>query len=334
MCTGSRPFAWAVFRRSPLAGIGAAMCTQDCGVHIWAPLARSSFFTTSYVPQVMAGWVVEQRLHVLGSYVATFAHRNSVAGLFAHQVSDSIQVRLNGLELTQSPDEALPCRNSASGAAARPICHRTSAGYLKASGATSGIAVLSLGVRLKSISLSEDHTDEFLGVLVFFQHQFSPGFEVFGIAVGAITTSTALVILIVDHLRTGAFTSMVVFELVWSSILGVLWFVEGVLGAHLTVLNFDNFSCDLFAASLQEVCNETQAIMGVAFGVWIVLHVYAIALLVFALRNKSRGAPIWTSSLKQHASQLSQSHSATQGFMSLVMTQSEPDSGLRARAEP
>lgn len=52
--------------------------------------------------------------------------------------------------------------------------------------------------------------------------------------------------------------------------LGVLWFAEGVLGAHLTVLNFDNFSCDVFTGSLQEACNETQAIMGLAFGAWII----------------------------------------------------------------
>lgn len=65
-----------------------------------------------------------------------------------------------------------------------------------ASSAASGLAVLSLGVRLKSISLSEDDTDEFIGVLVFFQHQFSPGFEVFGIAAGAITASTALVMFV------------------------------------------------------------------------------------------------------------------------------------------
>lgn len=49
------------------------------------------------------------------------------------------------------------------------------------------------------------------------------------------------------------------------AIFGALWFAEGA-----EVLNFDNLSCDVFTASLQEVCNETQAIMGIAFGAWII----------------------------------------------------------------
>lgn len=55
------------------------------------------------------------------------------------------------------------------------------------------------------------------------------------------------------------------------------------------------------------------------------MHICAISLLAFALRNKSRGASIWTSSLKQHASQVLEEHTVTQGFMPLVMTQSEPE---------
>lgn len=56
------------------------------------------------------------------------------------------------------------------------------------------------------------------------------------------------------------------------------------------------------------------------------MYIYAIALLVFALRDRSRSVSIWTSSLKQHASQVSENHSATQGFIPLVMTESEPES--------
>ncbi|KAL1937400.1 hypothetical protein VTO73DRAFT_13736 [Trametes versicolor] len=220
--------------------------------------------------------------------------------------------------------------------------------------AAAGIVVLSLGVRLKSISLSE--ADQFL-VLAFFQHPLSPVFEVFGIAVGAITASTVIVMLLVGFLRTGAFTSMVVVELVWTSILGVLWLAEGILSAHITLRTpFGDASCesDFMSPNIQQVCNETQVLVGISFAAWIArecpaplifgatlcvsvfvpltpppptlaVHTYAITLLVFAL-NQSRGASVWTSSVVgRHASVVPVGYSASQDAIPLVTTQPQPN---------
>ncbi|EIW56537.1 uncharacterized protein TRAVEDRAFT_49362 [Trametes versicolor FP-101664 SS1] len=224
--------------------------------------------------------------------------------------------------------------------------------------AAAGIAVLSLGVRLKSISLSK--ADQFL-VLAFFQHPLSPVFEVFGIAVGAITASTLILQpilrLLVGFLRTGAFTSMVVVELVWTSILGVLWLAEGILSAHITLRTpFGDASCesDFLSPNIQQVCNETQVLVGISFAAWIArecpaplifgatlcisvfvpltpppptlaVHTYAITLLVFAL-NRSHSAPVWTSSVVgRHASVVPVGYSASQDAIPLVTTQPQPN---------
>ncbi len=62
------------------------------------------------------------------------------------------------------------------------------------------------------------------------------------------------------------------------------------------------------------------------------MHAYAITLLVFALLNRSRGAPVWTSSLKQHPSlvQLPEQYPAPLPAPLLVATPPPPPDQDRA----
>ncbi|KAI0369275.1 hypothetical protein BV20DRAFT_968135 [Pilatotrama ljubarskyi] len=146
-----------------------------------------------------------------------------------------------------------------------------------------GILVLSLGSHLTSLSIK------------YFDVYYN--FAVLSIAVGAISMLSVPVMLVIDFLRTGAFTSMVLVELVWLSILWVLWIATAALTADQTGTAFA--TCDFVYPILNQVCNETRAIEAFAFLAWIVLLAYTITLLVIALINANRGAPMWKSSIKQ-----------------------------------
>ncbi|KAI0632973.1 hypothetical protein C8Q77DRAFT_1043047, partial [Trametes polyzona] len=155
----------------------------------------------------------------------------------------------------------------------------------------SGLIEMALGADLTALSLKYfNGTDNF---------------ESLGIAVGVLTMLTVSPMLIVDFLRTGAFTSMVLVELVWLSILWVLWLAEGALIADQTSSVFN--TCQFEVALLNQACNETRAMEAFAFLTWLLLLAYTATLLVVACLNHSRGAPIWTSSLKQQPSALAPS---------------------------
>ncbi|KAI0659638.1 hypothetical protein C8Q70DRAFT_889841, partial [Cubamyces menziesii] len=146
-----------------------------------------------------------------------------------------------------------------------------------------GIIVLSLASHVTSLS------EKYYAIYY--------AFEALGIAVGALTMVSIPVMIAIDFLRTGAFTSMVVVELSWLSVLWVLWLATAAQTADQTSVAFAN--CDFGNVILNQVCNETHAIEAFSFLAWIVLMGYTILLLVVALINGSRGAPMWMSSVKQ-----------------------------------
>ncbi|KAI0673108.1 hypothetical protein C8Q78DRAFT_700152 [Trametes maxima] len=150
-------------------------------------------------------------------------------------------------------------------------------------GALCGIIELSLGAHL--LSLTEKYFDGYLN------------FEALSVAVGGLTMITLPIMIVIDFLRTGAVTSLVVVELVWLSILWVLWLAAGALIANQTGDAFA--SCDFVSTILSQACNETHALEGFAFLGWLDLMIYTIILLIVALVNNARNTPIWTSSIKQ-----------------------------------
>ncbi|TBU31292.1 hypothetical protein BD311DRAFT_752995 [Dichomitus squalens] len=122
-----------------------------------------------------------------------------------------------------------------------------------------------------------------------------------GIATGGLTFFTVPVLLLVDFLRTGAFTSYIIVELSWLSVLWVLWLATGALTVNDTAAVGVFQSCDYIFVWVNQICHETQAIEAFSFLAWIVLMGYTVTLLVIALISARRGKPIWTSSVKQYA---------------------------------
>ncbi|KAH9852925.1 hypothetical protein C2E23DRAFT_824148 [Lenzites betulinus] len=166
-----------------------------------------------------------------------------------------------------------------------------------------GILAVALGAHLAS--LTEKFFDNTLN------------FELLSIAVGAITLLTVPVMLVVDLLRTGAFTSVVLVELVWFSILWVLWVATGGLIADQTGEAFQ--TCDFPESPLlSQACNETRAIEAFAFLAFIALLAYTITLFVVAIVSHSRGVSIWMSSVKQHPSVVPSSTGASSAQIPMV----------------
>ncbi|CDO68776.1 hypothetical protein BN946_scf184989.g42 [Trametes cinnabarina] len=117
-----------------------------------------------------------------------------------------------------------------------------------------GIIVLSLGAHLTS--LSEEYFESYYI------------FAALNIAVGGLTMLTIPVMVAIDFVRTGAITSMVLVELVWLSILWVLWIATAAYTADQTSEAFS--ACDFIYPILNQVCNETRAMEAFGFLAWIV----------------------------------------------------------------
>jgi len=121
-------------------------------------------------------------------------------------------------------------------------------------------------------------------------------FASLGIASAVISIVTLPVLLLVDVLRTGAFTSMIVVELPWLLVNWVLWLATGALTAQFDQLLNNN--CNLVSGVLATSCHEVQGIEGFSFLNWLLLMVYSIVVLVMAIIGSTHGHTTWTSSVK------------------------------------
>jgi len=146
-------------------------------------------------------------------------------------------------------------------------------------------AIIVLGLSAHLTSQSEE----------FFNVTFT--FAALAIASAVITVVTLPVLLIVDLLRNGAFTSMVVVELPWLFIVWVLWLAAGADTANANSLLFDS-SCSFVREVFLPTCHEVQAIEGFSFLNWIMLMAYSIVVFVMAIIGSTRGHKTWTTSVK------------------------------------
>ncbi|OAX42674.1 hypothetical protein K503DRAFT_682873, partial [Rhizopogon vinicolor AM-OR11-026] len=125
-------------------------------------------------------------------------------------------------------------------------------------------------------------------------------FSVLGMATSLLTIITVPIMLIVDFVRRGAFTSMVVVELVWLFILWVLWVATAA--EAIATSNFYFPAGCIYANSANAYCTELQAVEAFAFLNFIMFFVYTKVLLVFSIIASSRGKNVWTSSVKESTS--------------------------------
>ncbi|RDX47613.1 hypothetical protein OH76DRAFT_1472854 [Lentinus brumalis] len=120
----------------------------------------------------------------------------------------------------------------------------------------------------------------------------------FGLAAGVLTVVSMPLMLLRDCFGVGP-SSVVLFELIWISVLWILFFVAG--GLTFADVNFSEVvqSCDVIAdPDLRNICRDAQPLGIFAILAAIALLVYCAILLVFAATRSSRKDSIWTKSVK------------------------------------
>ncbi|KII96051.1 hypothetical protein PLICRDRAFT_65322, partial [Plicaturopsis crispa FD-325 SS-3] len=143
------------------------------------------------------------------------------------------------------------------------------------------IVVLGLAAHLTNI------TEEFFEVYFIY--------AALSIAAAGLTILTVPVLIIVDIVRRGAFTSFVVVELSWLSLLWVLWLATG---AYTGSDNIFGATCDYIDVDVNNACHETNGIEGISLVIFILLFIYTTVLLVFAIIGSNRGHHVWTNTVK------------------------------------
>jgi hypothetical protein len=125
-------------------------------------------------------------------------------------------------------------------------------------------------------------------------------FSALGVATAVLTILTVPIMLIVDFVRRGAFTSMIVFELLWLFVLAILWVATA--GEAIYTFNYYYPRGCVYAdvdPTDNTYCLELQAVEAFAFLNFFIFLGYACVLLVFSIIGSSRGNSVWTSSVKE-----------------------------------
>ncbi|KAJ7367895.1 hypothetical protein DFH08DRAFT_1070694 [Mycena albidolilacea] len=125
-------------------------------------------------------------------------------------------------------------------------------------------------------------------------------FAALAIATAGLTIITVPIMIALEITRAGtAFTSMIVVELSWLSILWVLWLATAADSAQVAANTFVSCS-DYFLKSIEGACRQTSGIEAFAFLNWIILLGYTILILVLSLIAHSRQhTGVWKSSVAQ-----------------------------------
>jgi hypothetical protein len=127
-------------------------------------------------------------------------------------------------------------------------------------------------------------------------------FTVLGLVTACLTVVTLPTMLIIDSIRKGAFTSTVLFELIWLGVLWVLWLATGAHAAAEASVAFPDGCVGYIFQELDTICHEATGITAFSFLNFILLFAYSVTLLIVALVSANRGHAVWTLSVKQTVS--------------------------------
>ncbi|KAI0762886.1 hypothetical protein C8Q74DRAFT_1292456 [Fomes fomentarius] len=124
------------------------------------------------------------------------------------------------------------------------------------------------------------------------------GWAGLGVATGVLAFPTLPAMLVIDLVRTGAFTSMVVVELSWLGFIGVLLLATG--GAAASSASGFWVQCNIWTpAAARTVCAEASAGAAFAFLGWVFIWAYTGTLLTILIIQAQRGNYIWQSSVRE-----------------------------------
>ncbi|KAJ7590776.1 hypothetical protein C8J56DRAFT_542671 [Mycena floridula] len=121
-------------------------------------------------------------------------------------------------------------------------------------------------------------------------------FSAMCLAVAIMTIITFPIMIIIDFKRKGAFTSMIIVELVWTALLSILWLAAAGLAANANELTFIS-GCGYGIPGVDQACQEFAAVEAFSFLTWLIVMGYAVVLFIFSIIAASRGHHVWTSTV-------------------------------------
>ncbi|KDQ65036.1 hypothetical protein JAAARDRAFT_188297 [Jaapia argillacea MUCL 33604] len=124
-------------------------------------------------------------------------------------------------------------------------------------------------------------------------------FTAVAIAAAVLTLLTLPAMIILDITRKGAFTSKIVVELVWLSILWAFWLATAAYTAYSDSVDIAP-QCDYLNSDVQRGCNEWKTAIAFSFLIWLTLMGYTATLLIFAINSANRGNPVWSTSVSDN----------------------------------
>ncbi|KAG1756996.1 hypothetical protein EDB19DRAFT_1654986 [Suillus lakei] len=125
-------------------------------------------------------------------------------------------------------------------------------------------------------------------------------FSVLGVATAVLTILTVPIMLTVEFVRRGAFTSMIVFELSWLFILAILWVATAGEAIYVSNIFFPRGCIYADVDPIENAyCMELQAVEAFAFLNFFIFLGYTCTLLIFSIIGASRGNSVWTYSVKE-----------------------------------
>ncbi|CAL1701576.1 unnamed protein product [Somion occarium] len=129
-----------------------------------------------------------------------------------------------------------------------------------------------------------------------FVSPFYDPYAAFALAVSLLSLLTLPAMLIIDHIRKGAFTSKIIFELSWIGTLAILWLASAAVTsqvyANSTLTCWRNFTVIIVG------CREAQAIQAFGHLNWLLLFFYSVGLAVLSLVSHNNGRDVWHYSVK------------------------------------
>ncbi|KAI0632978.1 hypothetical protein C8Q77DRAFT_860736 [Trametes polyzona] len=157
------------------------------------------------------------------------------------------------------------------------------------------VCVLSLAV-IVLCAQSNSNLDGLAGVALPNRDDYQ--YATLGEAVGSITVVTGLLLLILDIFLQDLFTSFLVTELAWSTILFILWIAVGATTLTNGKTLFKGRPCsdfDVILEKAKDVCEDIHPIATLSFITYAFLFLYSGVLIFLGLSSGSGG---WTTSLK------------------------------------
>ncbi|KAF8607688.1 hypothetical protein BDV93DRAFT_519702 [Ceratobasidium sp. AG-I] len=119
-------------------------------------------------------------------------------------------------------------------------------------------------------------------------------FSAFALAVSVITWAFIAPLLLIGMLRKGSLLSWVGVEAGIVGLHWVLWLSSAAYSSSVSQIAIVNCDYTLLSPEAESLCRQNQALQAFSWLNWIILTIYLVLLLVFAIKAQHNGHSVWT----------------------------------------